>query len=220
MARVWASVFFVFFPLWLWRPCSAPLWRAQCEQSSWGEALTWPPGKEQAHAPSVSPRLSPSLPSPLVFPLPSPSHMDKQPRVQVAPHSLSFSTRFACHGACTFPSILPPPLLSSPCVCLCSSSSSCLIFLETNYRALQEEKKREGEQFRQRASRLLPSHFHEDLFFSLQDLFFSLTSLYICLCPSFICIPLFSPLILVFYASQISNQSLNPPVISSLGCGL
>lgn len=37
-------------------------------------------------------------------------------------------------------SIIPPSILSSPRVCLCSSSSSCLIFLETNYRALQEEK--------------------------------------------------------------------------------
>lgn len=48
-------------------------------------------------------------------------------------------------------------ILSSPCVCLCSSSSSCLIFLETNYGTLQEEKKLEGEQFRQRASHFLPS---------------------------------------------------------------
>lgn len=94
---------------------------------------------------------------------------------------------------CTFPS-----LLSSPCVCLCSSSSSCLIFLETNYRALQEEKKLEGEQFRQRASRFLPSHFHEDLFFSLTSLTV-FHFLYICLCPFLIYIPLFPALFLFFF---------------------
>lgn len=37
-------------------------------------------------------------------------------------------------------------------------------------------KKLEGEQFEQRASCFLPSHFHEDPFFSLQDHFFSITS--------------------------------------------
>lgn len=40
-------------------------------------------------------------------------------------------------------SIIHPSVLSSSCVCLCSSSS-CLIFLETNYRALQEGKKTRG----------------------------------------------------------------------------
>lgn len=143
-------------------------------------------------------------------PAPSLPHMDKQIHVQVAALALSlFLTCFATVRVLSVHlSTVPPSLLSSsppPCVCLCSSSSSCLIFLETNYRALQEEKKPEGEQFRQRASRFLPSHFHEDLFFSLQDLFFSLTSLslfhslYICLCPSLIYIPLFSALFLFFF---------------------
>lgn len=121
------------------------------------------------------------------------------------------------HAPCAlFPpsSLLPSFLLSSPCVCLCSSSCSCLIFLETNYRALQEEKKKQGEQFGQRASRFLLPHFHEDHVFSLQVLFFSLTplslfhSLYICLCPSLICIPLSAPHLLC-----LSNRLLNPPVI-------
>lgn len=147
--------------------------------------------------------------------------MDKQIHVQVALLSLSFLTCFAPARACslcTFPSIIPPSLLpsllSSPCVCLCSSSCSCLIFLETNYRALQEEKKKQGEQFGQRASRFLLPHFHEDHVFSLQVLFFSLTplslfhSLYICLCPSLICIPLSAPHLLC-----LSNRLLNPPVM-------
>lgn len=57
----------VFFSLWLCWPGSAPLWWAQCERSSWGEALTWLPGKEQAHAPSISLWFSLSSSSSLVF---------------------------------------------------------------------------------------------------------------------------------------------------------
>lgn len=69
-------------------------------------------------------------------------------------------------------------------------------------------KKLEGEQFRQRAARLLPSHFHEDPFLSLQDRFFSpaslslFDSLYICLSPHLDSLSS-SPLLLFFYNSQI-----------------
>lgn len=125
--------------------------------------------------------------------------------IQVALLSLFFLNLF-CHSAfslCTFPSILPPSLLP---LCL----FMLLLLLPDIFRdelqstAGGKKKKSEGEQFRQRASRFLPSHFHEDLFFSLQDLFFSLTSLsefhslYICLCPSLIYISIFSPIQLFF----------------------
>lgn len=81
---------------------------------------------------------------------------------------------------CTFPCILPPSLSSAAlCVCLCSSSSSCLVFLETNYRVLQEEKKQRGSSL----GNVHPASFFLT-FFSRHVLVFSLTSLYVCLCPS------------------------------------
>jgi len=132
--------------------------------------------------------------SPLVFPVPSVPHMDKQIRV-FSRKTFPFPHLFH-HSVCTFSilsSIHPPP---PPCFCLCSSSSSsCLIFLETNYIALQEGKKPGGEQFRQRASCFLPFHFHEDLFFFF-GLFFTF---YICLCSSII----YNLSPLLFYTNQI-----------------
>lgn len=85
--------------------------------------------------PGIHSRLSPCCP-PLL------SHMETNTCTSrwLCSH-FSFLTCFATvRSLCA---LFPPSslLLSSPCVCLCSSSS-CLIFLETNYRALQEEKKK------------------------------------------------------------------------------
>lgn len=160
---------------------------------------------------SVAPRLSCFLTAaPHTHPHDSLSHLTNG-QTELGPGgpaALSFSSNLfslrRVRAPCALfpPSSFSPSLLSSPCVCLCSSPCSCLIFLETNYRALQEGKKKQGEQFGQRASRFLLPHFHEDHVFSLQVLFFSLTSLslfhslYICLCPSLIYILLSAPLLL------------------------
>lgn len=142
------------------------------------------------------PSLSPPLlalalavfPSLVFSSVPSLPHMDKQPQIhiQVVPlcsHYFSFFTCSASVCVHTFPSSL-----SSPCVCLCSSSSSCLIFLETNYRALQEEKKKQrGSSFGNvRPASFLLTFMRTSSFPYRTSSFPSRLCLYICLCPLYI----------------------------------
>lgn len=207
---------FLFFSLWLWRPRSAPLWRAQCERSSWGAALTWLPGKEQAHAPSVSPRLFALACFPL-FPRVL-SHTWTNRSTSRWPRShFSFLTCVATAHALR--ALFPP---FSPLLPLCLFMLLLLLLPDIFRDELQSTaggKKNVGGAVSATCVPLLSfSLSRGPLLFPYRTSSFSLTSpalfhsLYICPCPPLIYIPLFSALLFFIFLCP-SNLSLNPPII-------